>query len=101
LLAELARRAQSLKTLMDQGNLSAVWYPAIRAKDIALALEENHINDVPEARRPSMESAVKRLTMASWQIDAAGDLGNVQLLQPLYRNFSEAIDDIQKVYGTR
>jgi hypothetical protein len=101
LLAELATRAQSLKTLMDQGNLSAVWYPAIRAKNIALALEENHINDVPEARRPSMESAVKRLTMASWQIDAAGDLGNVQLLQPLYRNFSAAIDDIQRVYGTR
>jgi hypothetical protein len=99
LLAELARRAQSVKTLMDQGNLSAVWYPAIRAKDIALALEENHINDVPVARRPEMESAVKRLTMASWQIDAAGDLGNMQLMQPLYRNFSAAIDDIQKVYA--
>jgi len=100
LLVELATRAQSVKTLMDQGNLSGVWYPAIGAKDVALALEKNHINDVPEARRLEMASAVKRLTMAAWQIDAAADLGNIWRLLPLYRDFSAAIEDIQNVYGT-
>ena len=101
LLAELAKRAQSVKTLLDQGNLSAVWYPAIGAKDVALALEQNHMNDVPEARRADMASAVKRLTLAAWQIDAAGDLGNRERLLPLYRDFSAAIADIQTIYGTR
>ena len=101
LLAELAKRAQSVKTLLDQGNLSAVWYPAIGAKDVALALEQNHMNDVPEARRADMASAVKRLTLAAWQIDAAGDLGNSERLLPLYRDFSAAIADIQTIYGTR
>src|SRR5437660_7662450 len=48
LLAELAKRAQSAKTLLEEGNLSGVWYPAIGAKDVAPALEEN-INDLPEA----------------------------------------------------
>src|SRR6058998_940099 len=101
LLAELAKRAQSVKTLLDQGNLSAVWYPAIGAKDVALTLEQNHMNDVPEARRADMASAVKRLTLAAWQIDAAGDLGNRERLLPLYRDFSAAIADIQTIYGTR
>src|SRR2546425_1438468 len=101
LLAELAKRAQSVKTLLEQGNLSAVWYPAIGAKDVALTLEQNHMNDVPEARRADMASAVKRLTLAAWQIDAAGDLGNRERLLALYRDFSAAIADIQTIYGTR
>src|SRR2546427_6121759 len=101
LLAELEKRAQSVKTLLEQGNLSGLWYPAIGAKDVALALEQNHMNDVPEARRAEMASAVKRLTLAAWQIDAAGDLGNRERLLPLYRDFSAAIADIQTIYGTR
>jgi len=101
LLAELARRAQSVKTLLEQGNLGGLWYPAIGAKDVGLALEQNHMNDVPEARRTEMASAVKRLTLAAWQIDAAGDLGNRERLLPLYRDFAAAIADIQTIYGTR
>jgi len=100
LLAELAKRAQSVTMLLEEGNLGGVWYPAISAKEIGLALAENHITDVPEAQRPEMESAVKRLTMAAWKMDAAGDLGNKEQLLPLYREFSAAIADIQSVYGT-
>jgi Cu/Ag efflux protein CusF len=101
LLAELVKRAQSLKTELDKGNWSAVWYPAIGAKDVALDLEENHMDDVPEAKRAEVASAVKRLTMVAWQIDAAGDLGNRERLLPLYHDFSAAVEDIQKAYGTR
>jgi hypothetical protein len=101
LLAELAKRAQSVKMLLDEGNLSSVWYPAIGAKDVALALEENHISDVPAARRVEMASAVKRLTQAAWQMDAAGDLGNAERMRPLYRDFAAAVEDIQKAYGRR
>ena len=101
LLAELAERAQSVKTLLDQGNLSGLWYPAIGAKDVGLALEENHTNELPEAQRAKLASAVKRLTMAAWQIDAAGDLGNRERLLPLYRDFAAAVADIQALYATR
>ena len=76
LFNELAERADSVKMLLDEGNLGALWYPAIRAKDVALALEQSHANEIPEGERPEMTSAVRRLTMAAWQIDAAGDLGN-------------------------
>lgn len=101
LLAELAKRAQSVKTLLDEGNLGGVWYPAIGAKDVALVLEEKHLTELPEAERPKMASAVKRLTLAAWQIDAAGDLGNKERLLPLYRDFAAAVAEIQSVYGTR
>lgn len=100
LLAELAKCSQSVSMLLAEGNLAGVWYPAIGAKDVALALEENHMNDVPEARQPELASAVKRLTMAAWRMDAAGDLGNKEQLLPLYQDFSSAIADIQSIYGT-
>jgi hypothetical protein len=101
LLAELAKRAQSVTKALDQGDLGGLWYPAIGAKDVALALEGNHISEIPEDQRPKMASAVKRLTMAAWQIDAAGDLGNKERLLPFYRDFSAAIADIESVYGSR
>jgi hypothetical protein len=101
LLQELAERADSVNTLLDAGNLGALWYPAIRAKDVALELEQSHSNEIPEGRRAEMVSAVRRLTMAAWQIDAAGDLGNKERLLPLYREFSVAIGDVERAYGSR
>jgi Cu/Ag efflux protein CusF len=101
LLTELNKRAQSVKAALDQGDLTGLWYPAIGAKEVALALEENHISEVSEDQRPKMASAVKRLTMAAWQIDAAGDLGNKERLLPLYQDFAAAISEIESVYGSR
>jgi hypothetical protein len=101
LLAELTERAQSLAKALDQGDLTGLWYPAIGAKDVALALEENHSTEIPESQWPRMASAVKQLTMAAWQIDAAGDLGNKERLLPLCRDFAAAIADIESIYASR
>jgi hypothetical protein len=101
LVAELAKRAQDVGKALDQGDLTGLWYPAIGAKDVALALEENHSSELPQDKRPKMASAVKRLTMAAWEIDAAGDLGNKERLLPLYRDFSAAVADIESIYETR
>ncbi len=101
LLAELAKRAQSVTKALDQGDLGGLWYPAIGAKDVALALEANHFNEIPENQRPRMASAVRRLTMAAWQIDAAGDLGNKERVIPLVHDFSAAVADLESIYGTR
>jgi hypothetical protein len=101
LLAELAKLAESVTTVLQKGDLGGVWYPAIGAKDVALALEQNHIGELPEAERPKLASAVRRLVLAAWRIDSAGDLGNRELLLPIYRDFSAAIADIQAIYATR
>jgi Cu/Ag efflux protein CusF len=101
LLQELAERGDSVKMLLDAGNLGALWYPAIRAKDVALELEQSHANEIPEGQRAEMMSAVRRLTTAAWQIDAAGDLGNKERLLPLFRDFSAAIAGVERAYGSR
>ena len=90
-----------MTTLLDRRQSGGLWYPAIGAKDVALALEDNHVNDLPEAQRPKLASAVKRLTLAAWQIDAAGDLGNKDLRAAVVQDFSAAVADIQAAYGTR
>src|SRR4029077_20215782 len=101
LVAELAKRAQAVGKALDQGDLTGLWYPAIGAKDVALALEGNHLSELPEDKRPKMASAVKRLPRAAWEIEAAGDLGNKDRLLPLYRDFSAAVADIESIYGSR
>jgi hypothetical protein len=101
LLTELAARMQSVEKMIEDGDLGAVWYPAIRSKDIVLSLEENHLGDLPPAQRAKTQSAVKRLTLAAWQIDAAGDLGDKKRLLALYQDFSKAIAEIQSVYETK
>jgi len=100
LLTALTQRAQSVKMLLDEGNLTSLWTPALSAKDIALALQENHLGEIPQTQRSKFASAVRRLTLVAWQIDAAGDLGNRQQLLPLYVNFAAAIADIQAAYAT-
>ena len=77
-------------------NTNIVWHAGR-----LLALEEGHINEAPEAQRTNMRSAVKRLTFAAWQIDAAGDLGNKEKLLPLYKDFSAAVAEIQMIYGAK
>ena len=101
LLAELAKRAESVTELLRDGKLDGIWYPAIGAKNVALALEENHLSELPAAQQPKMLSAVKRLTLAAWQIDSLGDLGNKEKLSPSVRDFSAAVAEIQSLYGSR
>jgi hypothetical protein len=99
LLAELSSRAQNVKALIDKGEFTAVWYSAIGAKNVALALEQNHLAELPESQRPKLASAVRRLTMFAWQLDAAGDQGNKERLTSLYADFSAAAAEIRTIYG--
>jgi Cu/Ag efflux protein CusF len=99
LLALLTERAASVKSLLDEGNFGALWFPAIGAKDVALALEARHGGELSDVDRIRSKSAVHRLTLIAWQIDAAGDLGNKQRLQELWGKFAAAASEIEGLYG--
>jgi Cu/Ag efflux protein CusF len=99
LLALLAERAASLESLVKDGNLTAAWFPAIGSKDVALELETHHLDELMDGRRAEMASATRRLTLAAWQIDAAGDLGNRERLIELTRDFTRAVTEIQLLYA--
>ena len=57
-----------------------MWFPATAAKDVALALLENHASDLTDAQKIRLNGAVKRIVLAAWDIDAFGDLGDKQKL---------------------
>jgi hypothetical protein len=100
LLAELRHRSKEVESLLEQGDFGSIWLPALRVKDVALALEENHLKEVSDRRRPMVTSAVTRLTVVAWQIDSAGDLGNKEKLNELYKLFSAAVADIESIYAS-
>ncbi len=100
LLAMLKARTDEVQKGLEDGQLGGVWLPALGAKDVAIALEENHSRDLPDSKRPSLSAAVKQITVTAWQIDAAGDLGNKDKLLDLDKVFSAAADDIESLYAS-
>jgi Cu/Ag efflux protein CusF len=99
LLAELQQNMASVTKQWQAGELSGLWYPALRAKDVVLKLQQDHGHDIPEDRQPDLTSAVQRVTLSAWQIDSAGDLGNKEKIAVLYEVFHTAVGDIVGLYG--
>ena len=89
----------SVTKLWREGNLGGLWYPALRAKDVVLKLQQDHGHDIPDDRQPELTSAVQRTTLSAWQIDSAGDLGNKEKIAVLYDVFHTAVGDILGLYG--
>ncbi len=99
LVAELQKNMDSVTREWQAGHLNAVWYPALRAKDVALKLQEDHDSDVTALKQPELTSAVKQVTLSAWQIDSAGDLGNKEKMAVLYDVFHAAAEEILGLYG--
>ena len=100
LLNDLANRVASVDALLNDGNLGGMWLDALRAKDLAIALEQQHASDAPEAARPELASAVKDLTESAWQIDAAGDLGQQDKIVQLHGVFAASAAEIESIYAS-
>ena len=92
-------RMDSVTKQWKEGGLSGLWYPALRAKDVALKLQQAHGHDITADRQADLTSAVQRLTLSAWQIDSAGDLGNKERIAVLYDAFQTAIGEILGLYG--
>jgi hypothetical protein len=100
LLTQFADQTASVGSMLQEGQLGGMWFPALGAKDVALALEDNHAGQFSDSQRASLASAVRQLTLAAWQIDAAGDLGDREKLSDLYTDFTAAVKEIQSLYGS-
>jgi len=99
LLTMLTSDSNEVKSLLDQGMLTAVWKPAIDTKDVALALGDRSA-DLPDDKRVALDDAVHRLMLAAWQLDSFGDLGDKQKLLRAYNSFAEAVQDVKAIYGS-
>ena len=100
LRAQLQAHSKEVDRLIGEGAFTAVWIPALAAKDLALELEQRS-NDAPEAERLRVAAAVKRLALAAWLLDMYGDLGDRTKLIDAYRSFSAAVAELAIAHGTR
>jgi hypothetical protein len=83
-----ARR--EIATFIEAGDFTAIWVPAFKAKDLALALEP-HLGHLPAGARAPAELAVFGLVQAAWRLDAVGDTGNRADIDAAFRQFDEAL----------
>lgn len=98
LLALLEERTRELGDLVQRGRLAEVWAPALQAKDAALALDGLGA-DLPPPRERDARAAIRRLVIAAWQMDAAGDLGDSRKVGASYEALAMAFARIRAAYG--
>lgn len=100
LLAELSTRAAEVESLVNAGNLSQVFLPAIGTKTVALALDSS-ARSLPPQQRALVVASVKRIVTAAWELDAYGDLGNRQKIMNAHQRFASAVTDLKAAYAAR
>ena len=100
LLTELLSRAHEVESLINAGNLAQIWLPATSTKTAALVLHARATALSPEARS-NVDSAVKRIVVASWALDNYGDLGSREKISAAYADLAAAITDLKAAYPTR
>jgi hypothetical protein len=99
LLDRLRERHAETKSLVESGQLSAVYVPALRTKAVALALED-HIRALPEAAQAQVRQATRQVVVTAWQLDAAGDVGNAVLTAAAYGALANAVRTLEQIYGS-
>ncbi|HTL02241.1 MAG TPA: heavy metal-binding domain-containing protein [Vicinamibacterales bacterium] len=96
LLADLRARDKEAAALVANGPFGGLYVPALRAKDVALAIQALLARQEtgPSARRNALETHVKQLVVAAYQLDNFGDLGNAEKIREAYLSFSTAVTAI-------
>jgi hypothetical protein len=97
-LTQLTERNQQLREIIDRGTFVDAWFPALQAKDLALALEAR-AKELPPDRQPIVARATRRLVIAAWRLDAFGDLGNRERIVGAYNEFAAAVKELEGAFA--
>jgi hypothetical protein len=100
LIKLLEQRTHEVDQAIQEGQFGYVYIPTMLSKDIAVALDD-HVKELPEQRQIAASSAIRRLVLASWQLDLYGDLGNKEKITSVYNLFAAAFADIKAAYDAR
>ena len=101
ILAELNARSQELERKIQEGApLGEYWVPALRTKDLALALVSDHLNEIPSRQRPAAENAAGRLVRAAYAIDNFGDIGDREKILSAHDVFALAVNELRSAYAS-
>jgi hypothetical protein len=97
ILSELRAKEAEVRDLIARGDFAAVWVPAFRAKDLAIALEP-HLAHLAAPRRDAGEPALSRVVRGAWLLDAAGDVGNRQQVEAAFSTFTAGVNDVMAAF---
>jgi hypothetical protein len=97
ILSELRGKDAEVRELIARGDFAAVWVPAFRAKDLAIALEP-HLAHLAAPKRDAGEPALSRVVRGAWLLDAAGDVGNRQQVEAAYSTFTAGVNDVMAAF---
>ena len=101
ILAELEAKSQQLAAEIAEGApLGQLWVPALRGKNLALALVNDHLSELSSQQRIVSENAVNRLLRAAWAIDNLGDLGAKDKIVAVRGVFAEAVATLKAAYAS-
>jgi hypothetical protein len=98
LLTLLSMCSDEVQKLVQGAQFGFVYQPTMLGKDIALALE-NHLNEVPNARRAQASDAIRKTVLAAWQLDMYGDMGNQEKITEAFTHFAAAIAAVKTAYA--
>ena len=99
IVAGITARDQELQELIGRGAFTELFIPALQAKELALALTSDRLQDLPVRDRNDVRIAVRHLVRAAWLLDWYGDLGNKQQVSGAYDVFGSAAGEIARVYA--
>jgi hypothetical protein len=100
LLTDLKARDLEVASLVRTGAFGGIYVPALQAKDLALQIQARQ-GSVPGAQRQAIDTQVKQLVVAAYQLDNYGDLGDAQKISDAYRSFSAAVAGIGSLLEAR
>jgi hypothetical protein len=78
---------------LKSGTLGAIYVPALQAKDLALSIQSAQ----PDPAQDAIETSVRQIVIAAYQLDNSGDLGDAAQAQEAFRNMNAAIAQLASV----
>jgi hypothetical protein len=100
LLTDLKARDLEVASMVRTGAFGGIYVPALQAKDLALQIQARQ-GSAPGAQRQAIDTQVKQLVVAAYQLDNYGDLGDAQKISDAYRSFSAAVAAINSLLDAR
>ncbi len=98
IVTEITARDTELRALISAGRFAEIFFPALQAKELGLALIER-TDDLSVRQRNGVRIAVRHLVRAAYLLDWYGDLGNRQQVSGAYDVFSAATNEIRRRYA--
>ncbi len=88
IVQELHERDREVAALVRDGNFGAIYVPALRAKDVALEIQER-LSSTPV--KTAADARVYEIVVAAYQLDNYGDLGDAEKIGAACEAFRTAV----------